>query len=156
MSIPLILIIAVLASSEAQSSAQEHSVTYIGGTLGMPVLLGIALETEIDESTRMGFHAGSMILANSLGVRIIRGATDPGWKFRYFVGAAVILNHHAEYTGDPKGISGHGWCGAGIDWNTEGWRLAIETGLLVGGSQERGFGFSGLTPTWGISLLYGI
>ena len=154
----VILIIAALASTEAHSSEQKHSITYIGGTLGMPVLPGITLETEIFESTstRIGFHAGSMIVFNSLGARIIRGGTGPGWKLRYFAGAVALFSNYSEKYDDPEGMSGHGWCGAGIDWNKDKWRLAIETGLLIGGSLERGLGFTGLTPTWGISLLYAI
>lgn len=150
----LTLIIALLASSEGHSAEPEHSVTYIGGTLGIPALLGIALETEIGGSTRIGFHAGSMIIMNSLGARIIRGGTGPGWKFRYFAGAAAFFNGLSEYADLRNGMSGYGWCGAGVDWNTNKWRLAIETGLLIGGSPEGGFGYSGLTPVLGISLLH--
>jgi len=72
----VILIITILASTQPQTTMQEHSVTYIDGALGMPVMLGIALETE--------------------------------------------------------------------------------TGLLIGGSLERGWGFTELTPAWGISLLHSI
>ncbi len=151
----VILIITILASVEPQTTMQEQSVTYIGGTLGMPVLLGIALETEIGESLRMGFHAGSMIVFNSLGARIIHGGTGPGLKFRFFAGAVALFCVYSEYD-DPEGMSGHGWCGTGIDWNTDEWRLEIETGLLIGGSLERGLGFTGLTPTWVISLLHSI
>lgn len=156
--IAVILIIAILASAEPQTATHKHSVTYIGGTVGMPVLLGITLETEIfgSTSTRIGFHAGSVIVFNSLGARIIRGGTGPGWKFRYFAGAVALFSNYPGKYGDPEGMSGHGWCGAGIDWNTDEWRLAIETGLLIGGSLERGLGFIGLTPTWGISLLHSI
>lgn len=152
----LILIITIFATAEPQTAMQEHSVTYIGGTLGIPVLLGIAFETEICESTRMGFHAGSVIVFNSLGARIMRGGTGPGLKLMYYAGAVALFNNYPGKYDDPEGMSGHGWCGAGIDWNTDRWRLAIETGLLIVGSLERGLGFTGLTPTWGISLLYGI
>ena len=154
----LILIIAVFASTEAHSSEQKHSITYIGGTLGMPVLLGITLETEIcgSTSTRMGFHAGSMIVFNSLGARIIHGGTGPGWKFKCFAGAVALFSNYPGKYGDPEGMSGHGWCGAGIDWNTDRWRLAIETGLLIGGTLKRGLGFTGLTPAFAISLLHAI
>lgn len=154
----LILIIVVFASTEAHSSEQKHSITYIGGTVGMPVLLGITLETEIfgSTSTRIGFHAGSIIVFNSLGARIIRGGTGPGWKFRYFAGVVTLFANYPGKYGDPEGMSGHGWCGAGIDWNTNEWRLAIETGLLIGGSLERGLGSTGLTPTFVISLLHAI
>ena len=120
-----ILIISVFASAGAQSSEQEHSATYLGGSVGLPVLLGITLETEIGGNTRMGFHAGSMYIAHSLGARFIFGGTESGLKFRYFAGAAALFNNIREYPDDPEGMSGHGWCGAGVDWNTEGWRLAL-------------------------------
>lgn len=116
----LTILITVFASAEAQSYEQEHSVTYIGGTLGLPVLLGVALETEIGGSTRMGFHAGSMLIANSLGARFIFGGTGSGLKFRYFMGAAALFMNWVQKFDDPEGMSGHGWCGAGIDWNTKG------------------------------------
>lgn len=151
-----ILIISVFTSAKAQSSEQEHSITYIGGSVGMPVMVSFALETEIDGYIRIGFHAGSMLIANSLAARFIFGGTGSGLKFRYFAGAAAIYNNYREYADDTEGLSGHGWCGAGIDWNTGECRLAIETGLLIGGSDERGLGYTGLTPTWGISFLHGL
>jgi hypothetical protein len=130
--------------------------TFLGASIGMPSFLAVSLETPVDRSLDIGIGAGSMILANSLTARLIYGSRDQGLKFRFYAGAVLMDVWYAEYCYDPTGTSAHGWAGVNLAWNTGEWRLVLDVGSLIGGDPDKGFGFTGLTPTWGISLLHSL
>jgi hypothetical protein len=112
------------------------------------------METRVGNTTWLGLHAGTLLFANSAGARFILGRADPGWKFRFFLGAVIIDRWYSEYEYDSEGTSGHGWCGANLTLNEGPWRLVLETGLLLGGDPDRGMGYSGATVSWCFSLLH--
>ena len=140
---------------EHSSAEHQSPSTYMGPSIGLPSLLSVSLETRLEDKTVFGLQVGSLIYVHSFGARFIFGSNDPGWNFRYFVGAA-ILDGYGEYESDPSGTSGHGWFGVDYTLNEAKWRFSFETGGLLGGAPDRGFGFSGLTLTWGVSLLHSL
>ena len=133
--VPLILLIlkAGSALSGENTTPDPDSSTYLGVSAGMPVFLAATMETRVGNTTWLGLHAGTLLFANSAGARFILGRADPGWKFRFFLGAVIIDRWYSEYEYDSEGTSGHGWCGANLTLNEGPWRLVLETGLLLGG-----------------------
>lgn len=155
-SIVSILIISSLLWAENPSTEHKSTSTYMGASIGLPSFLAVSLETNLGDKAVLGLQAGTLIFAHSFGARIILGSNDPGWSFRYFAGATIINKWYGEYYYDPNGTSGHGWLGVNVALNEDEWRLVLETGGLLGGDPDKGFGYSGFTFTWGVSLLYSL
>ncbi len=154
--IPLILIM-LLNSGPAvadEDASRGNGSSFLGAALGLPTFLGISIEIPGSSNVNLGVHAGSMIFAHSLGARVIIGSTDEGWKFRYYAGAVVIHEWYGEYYYEAKGTSLHGWAGVNLTLNRGNWRFIVDAGALIGGDPDKGFGWTGVNPVAGISLLH--
>jgi len=146
----------IMAGTAGAQPVHDTPQTYLGASIGMPTFLGAVLETKVGNNTWLGFHAGTMLLINSAGARFIFGSTDPGWRFRYFLGAVIISKWYSEYADEADGTAGHGWCGINMTLNEGSWRFVLETGLLVGGDPGKGMGYTGVTPSLCVSLQHSL
>ncbi|MBD3278544.1 MAG: hypothetical protein GF388_09605 [Candidatus Aegiribacteria sp.] len=140
-----------LAESE-QNDSGHMSDSFLGATIGLPALVGLSFEEDIGNRTTIGLNTGTTIIANSLGCRLIFGRNDPGWNFRYYVGAAIL--HKWRYEVEYDGTSMHGWAGVRVALNDQDWRLVLEVGSLLGGKSDKGLGYSGITPAWRVCLMH--
>lgn len=134
-----LLLIAALVSALLSPESGEAGETWTWGVaVGSPQTIAATLEKRTDSPVRIQGHAGTLLVASSLGIRVLALPWRGGFAPYAFLGAG-IFNIVEGDGGGAMGTTGYGWGGVGFRLPTRGLTWFAELGFLWGMNEDKGY-----------------
>ena len=105
-----------------------------GIAAGMPQTVSLTLEKRSESPLRAQFHAGSVLVASSLGARAVVAGRSGVAPYAFF-GGGVLYITEGDGGGDT-GATGFAWGGAGLRFATAALTWFVELGILAGMDED--------------------
>ena len=145
------LSIAVLLSPSRIEANDADGWTW-GVAVGMPQLVALTLEKNMDAGFRIQGHASTLLLLSSAGIRAMMMSPGPGAKPYAYVGGGVF--HIAEGEGGgAQGTTGYGCGGVGVRFIGRRWQVYGEVGAM--GGLDRSDGYEAWQPSVAVGVAFG-
>lgn len=119
--------------------------------VGFPQCLAVTLERVSDSPAGLQFHAGTVLVASSVGARLLIVRRHSVAPYAFFGGGVL---HVAEGEGGGgTGATGYGWVGAGLRLGTGSLTWFGELGVVFG--LDEGKGYDAAAPTLAVGVAFG-
>ncbi len=105
-------------------------------------MVAVNYQASISRNLSLEAYAGSLILINTAGCRVLIGDTSPGFKPRCFAGLIIFNQNIAESPEEPDGTEAYLWTGVGAGYAFEHLRVFADLGYIAEGAKSRGLGYS--------------